>query len=57
MPSYQTYQDVLSENTGRRNVYGSSIVTLLVLALWQSGRFRGEPRPASDDEEGKPTKD
>ncbi len=38
-------------------VLSLAIVTLLVLALWQSGRFRGEPRPASDDEEGKPTKD
>jgi hypothetical protein len=33
MPNYETYFDVLSENTGRRNVFGSSVVTLLLLAV------------------------
>ena len=33
MPNYETYCDVLSENTGRRNVFGSSLVILLGLAF------------------------
>ncbi|HVM86225.1 MAG TPA: hypothetical protein VMW18_20185 [Candidatus Binatia bacterium] len=32
MPNYETYYDVLRENSVRRNVFGGSVVTLLVLA-------------------------
>jgi len=33
MPNYETYYDVLSENTGPRHVVGSSAVVVLILAL------------------------
>jgi hypothetical protein len=32
MPNYETYSDVLSENTGPRNVFGSSAAVVLILA-------------------------
>ena len=32
LDSYQSYQDVLSENATRRNVLGSSIAIILMLA-------------------------
>jgi hypothetical protein len=32
MPNYENYFDVLSENTGPRNVFGSSAAVVLMLA-------------------------
>jgi len=32
MPNYENYYDVLSENTAPRNVFGSSIAIVLMLA-------------------------
>ena len=33
MPNYESYLDVLSENTGSRHVVGSSAVVVLLLAI------------------------
>jgi hypothetical protein len=33
MPNYESYFDVLSENTGQRHVVGSSAVVVLLLAI------------------------
>jgi hypothetical protein len=33
MSTYETYVDVLSEHAARRNVLGSAILTVLILAL------------------------
>lgn len=32
MPNYESYYDVLSENTAPRNVFASSITVVLILA-------------------------
>ena len=32
MPNYENYYDVLSENAAPRNVFGSSLVVVLILA-------------------------
>ena len=32
MPNYETYCDVLSENAAPRNVFGSSVAVVLILA-------------------------
>jgi hypothetical protein len=32
MPNYETYLDVLSENAAPRNVFGSSVAVVLILA-------------------------
>jgi hypothetical protein len=32
MPNYETYYDVLSENAEPRNVFGSSLTVVLILA-------------------------
>jgi hypothetical protein len=33
MPNYESYFDVLSENAAPRNVLGSSVTVLLILAV------------------------